>query len=178
MFDSQLLQSIVKEQTEMSKMEGDVTQHEADKADLQNQIEEKSECIKKLESKLADMMHKDEAKAKQLKSIEQMTAKVPKMLPKMSFDDIKELLIKICQMAMTEEAMERKLPLGAPKKPVSTAPQAKPTVKREQGPPLAETCWQRSTVTRDWNKPHITPSTAKPAATTNKEIRASRPANH
>ena len=152
-----LLQSLLKQQSELSsKLEGAVAQYKADIADLQDQNEKLAVRNQKLNGELKETQQENDAKAEQLKGIQQKAAEASEKLLKMSFDEIKECLRDIIERS-TPGYLPHPEPesVAPPKKlkPVSTPSQSKVTANRERR--SSETCEQKNVTLR---KPSIPPT--------------------
>ena len=136
-----LLQSLLKAHTELSgRWERVIAKHEADNADLRHKCDESKKTIEKLNGEVADLQEKDAAKARQLKTIEEMTADASEKLLKMSFEDIQECLRKIREVAMPgylphpeEETAEQQQATASSKKPATRAKSAAKKDRRTLG---------------------------------------------
>lgn len=146
-----LLQSLLKQQSELSsKWEGAVAHYKAEIATLQSKIEELSELVQKQKSELDGVRLKDEAKAEQLKHIEEMTVGIPENMSKMTIDDIKDRFRSIHQWS-TPGYLPPPEPetVAPPKKPISTSSGSKTaTGKRERRSSGPETSEQKGVTLR------------------------------
>lgn len=149
-------------------MEGAIAKHEEDNADLRQRNEDNHDTIQKLRGEVADLHHKDDTKAQQLKAINEMAAEASEnLLNKMTIADIKDCFRKIRQQSMpgyvpspVEETVEQLQPFATPKKVVSTPSRIKTATKRERRPSGPEACEQRNVTLR--NRPAI--PTTKPTS--------------
>lgn len=140
-----------------SKWEGTVAKHKTDIAALQSQNEELLERVQKLTSELERLRLKDEAKADQLKKIEEMTVGVPETMSKMTIDEIKERFKTIHQWSIPGYLPQPQPETGAPpKKTVSSSGDSKVAAKRRGSTFRPDTSEQKGVTLR--GRPGIPPS--------------------